>query len=120
MVKKKNSRKIAKSIVLKEKKEIKTTLDLSKIIKRINSYNNKNPSTRVFQALRIFVNDELYELEKFLKICISFLDKKSRIIIVSFHSLEDRIVKNFFKENLEYLKIITKKTNNTLLSRNKK
>ena len=106
----KNSRKIAKSIVLeREKKEIKTTLDLSKIIKRINSYNNKNPSTRVFQALRIFVNDELYELEKFLKICISFLDKKSRIIIVSFHSLEDRIVKNFFKENLEYLKIITKK-----------
>ena len=106
----KNSRKIAKSIVLeREKKEINTTLELSRIVKKINSYNKKNPSTRVFQALRIYVNNELYELDQFLKICIRFLNKNSRIIIVSFHSLEDRIVKNFFRENLGFLKIITKK-----------
>ena len=106
----KNSRKIAKSIIKeRQKKEIQTTFELSKIIKKINYYNHKNPSTRVFQALRIFVNDELNELEKFLKNCLCFLNKNSRIIIVAFHSLEDRIVKNFFKENLNYLRIITKK-----------
>ena len=106
----KNSRKIAKLIVLEiKKKEIQTTLELSKIIKKINFYNHKNPSTRVFQALRIFVNDELNELEKLLNNCLSFLSKNSRIIIVAFHSLEDRIVKNFFKENIRFLKIITKK-----------
>ena len=106
----KNSRKIAKSIVLeRRKKEIKTTLELSSLIKKINVYSHKNPSTRVFQALRIFVNDELNELEIFLKTCLSFLNKNSRIIIVAFHSLEDRIVKNFFKKNINYLKIITKK-----------
>ena len=106
----KNSRKIAKSIVSeRKKKEIRTTLELSKIIKKINFYNHKNPSTRVFQALRIFVNDELNELEKFLGNCMSFLCKNSRIIIVAFHSLEDRIVKNFFKKNIKFLKVITKK-----------
>ena len=105
-----NSKKIAKSIILeRKKKEIKTTLELSTIIKKINYYNHKNPSTRVFQALRIFVNDELNELENFLKICIKFLNKNSRIIIVAFHSLEDRIVKNFLRKNLQFLKIITKK-----------
>ena len=106
----KNSRKIAKSIVIERKKKIiKTTTELADIVKRINSYNHKNPSTRVFQALRIFVNDELNALESFLRDCLKFLNKKSRIIIVAFHSLEDRIVKNFFKENSSKLKIITKK-----------
>lgn len=106
----KNSRKIAKSIVIERKKKIiKTTTELAGIVKRINSYNHKNPSTRVFQALRIFVNDELNVLESFLGDCLKFLNKKSRIIIVAFHSLEDRIVKNFFKENSSKLKIITKK-----------
>ena len=92
-----------------KKKVIKTTTELAGIIRRINSYNHKDPSTRVFQALRIFVNDELNALESFLKDCLKFLNKKSRIIIVAFHSLEDRIVKNFFKKNSSKLKIITKK-----------
>ena len=55
------------------------------------------------------MNDELNELEKFLNNCLSFLSKNSRIIIVAFHSLEDRIVKNFFKKNIKFLKVITKK-----------
>ena len=106
----KNSRKIAKSIIVeRNKKVIKTTTELANIVKRINFYNHKNPSTRVFQALRIFVNDELNSLEIFLRNCLSFLNKKSRIIIVAFHSLEDRIVKNFFKNNTGKLKIITNK-----------
>ena len=110
MVKKKILERLQKNIVLeRKKKEIKTTLELTKIIKKVNFFNKKNPSTRVFQALRIYVNDELNELENFLKSCIHFLNKESRIIIVAFHSLEDRIVKNFFKENIKYLKIITKK-----------
>ena len=74
----------------------------------------------MFQALRIFVNDELNELEKFLNSCLSFLSKNSRIIIVAFHSLEDRIVKNFFKENIRFLKIITKKPDYSFIRRNKK
>ncbi len=106
----KNSRKIAKSIIIERKKKvIKTTTELADIVKKINSYSHKNPSTRVFQALRIFVNDELNSLEIFLRNCLKFLNKKSKIIIVAFHSLEDRIVKNFFKKNSSKLKIITKK-----------
>ena len=106
----KNSRKIAKSIIIERKKKvIKTTTELADIVKKINSYSHKNPSTRVFQALRIFVNDELNSLEIFLRNCLKFLSKKSKIIIVAFHSLEDRIVKNFFKKNSSKLKIITKK-----------
>ena len=70
---------------------------LSKIIEKINFQKKIHPATRVFQALRIFVNDELLELENFLKKCLVHLNKKSRIAIVSFHSLEDRIVKRFFQ-----------------------
>ena len=53
----------------------------------------------MFQALRIYINEELNELEGVLNTCIKILNKKSRIIIVAFHSLEDRIVKNFIREN---------------------
>ena len=101
---------LQKNIVLeRKKKEIKTTLELTKIIKKVNFFNKKIHQQEFFQALRIYVNDELNELENFFKSCIHFLNKESRIIIVAFHSLEDRIVKNFFKENIKYLKIITKK-----------
>ena len=121
----KNSRKIAKSIVSYRKSNlINTTSVLSEIIKKINKYEKKHPATRVFQALRIFINDELKELNYFLNNSKDILTKKSRIVILSFHSIEDRIVKNFFKENSKHsndikfgntkiisplLKIITKK-----------
>ena len=54
--------------------------------------------SRIFQALRIFVNNELDELEEFLEKAVSVLNKNGKLVIITFHSLEDRIVKNFFKE----------------------
>ena len=58
----------------------------------------KNPATRTFQAIRIFVNRELEDLEQFLQDVISRLSVGGRIVVISFHSLEDRIVKRFFKK----------------------
>ena len=72
---------------------------LSDIIQKINKYKFKHPATRVFQALRIVINEELNELEEALKISLEILTKNARIVIVAFHSLEDKIIKNFFKKN---------------------
>ncbi len=95
-----NSKKIAKSIITyRKKKRIDSTKVLSDIISKINNSRFKHPATRVFQALRIYINEELNELEKILELSLKFLRTKSRIVIVTFHSLEDRIVKNFFKKN---------------------
>ena len=58
----------------------------------------KNPATRTFQAIRIFVNRELEDLEQFLQDVISRLSVGGRIVVITFHSLEDRIVKRFFKK----------------------
>ncbi len=102
----KKSQKISKAIVkAREIKTITSTSELSKIINEVNTIGNikKNPSTKVFQALRIFINEELLELDNALKSCLKILNKKSKIIVVSFHSLEDRIVKSFFRENSGYL-----------------
>lgn len=70
-----------------------------------------HPATRTFQALRIVVNRELVNLETFLGLVPAKLKKNGRICVISFHSLEDRIVKQFFKEagGKKILKIITKK-----------
>jgi len=95
-----NSRKIANSIVeFRKKKKIDSTKMLSDIIQKINKYKFKHPATRVFQALRIVINEELNELEEALKISLEILTKNARIVIVAFHSLEDKIIKNFFKKN---------------------
>ena len=92
------SRKIAKKIINARKiKDIENTKELSLLIKQ--SYKNKSkidPATRTFQALRIYVNDELNELSKALEKSLNLLKVKGKIIIVSFHSLEDRLVKDFF------------------------
>ena len=95
------SRKIAKKIINARKiKDIESTKELSTIIKQ--SYNKKSkidPATKTFQALRIYVNDELNELSKALEKSLNLLKVKGKIIIVSFHSLEDRLVKDFFNHN---------------------
>jgi 16S rRNA (cytosine1402-N4)-methyltransferase len=70
-------------------------------------YVNKDLS-KIFQALRIAVNDELKNLEKVLNDSVLFLDQGGRIAAICYHSLEDRIVKNFFRSNKE-LKVLTKK-----------
>ena len=99
----KKSRQIAKKIIEARKvSPIETTLELANIIYQVNkrSFNqNIDPATRSFQALRIAVNDELNELSKGLLGATSRLNKNGRLVVVDFHSLEDRIVKTFMKSN---------------------
>jgi len=112
-----NSRKIACAIVeQREKEKFKTTRQLAELIEsltpkyKIDRKKFKiHPATKVFQALRIFINKELENIEEFLKISVQFLNKDARLVCISFHSLEDRIVKNFFRQKKEDLKIITPK-----------
>ncbi|HOV29620.1 MAG TPA: 16S rRNA (cytosine(1402)-N(4))-methyltransferase RsmH [Candidatus Dojkabacteria bacterium] len=96
----KYSSKIAKAIK-HNISDINTVGDLKRIIYKVvpaDNSNLKNPSRRVFQALRIVVNDELHNLEQALENSFKILNKNGRISIISFHSLEDRIVKKFFLE----------------------
>lgn len=92
-------KKIAKLIVEKRKEApIKSASELSSLIERHHKCPGIHAATRVFQAIRIEVNDELKELERFLE-AIQKKHKKDLIVgIITFHSLEDRIVKNYFKE----------------------
>ena len=97
----KYSRRIAKNIVInRTKKNIENTLELSEIIKKSvpakNNFKKIHPATKTFQALRIFINDELNELKIALEKSENLLAKNGLLIIVSFQSLEDRIVKDFF------------------------
>lgn len=112
------ARKIANEIV-KERKliSIKTTWQLVKIIKRIvpRRYQKQRIhfATKTFQALRIAVNDELNNLEKALPQTIEILNHKGRLVVISFHSLEDKIVKDFLKKSIgdtySNLKVLNKK-----------
>ena len=97
----KKSKIIAKNIVkTREQKQIETTKDLVKIIENtVGIFNSKKTVPKIFQAIRIYVNDELNELETILNDADKILSKNARLVVVSFHSLEDRIVKNFIKEN---------------------
>ena len=92
---------IARKIVEeREKEKITTTTKLSEIIKSSipAKFRDKHPAKRTFQALRIYVNDELSVLEKALDKSVDSLKKGGRLSVISFHSLEDRIVKNKFRE----------------------
>lgn len=97
------SRKIAKAIVnTREETPFETTLQLAGVIEKATPrrWGDKiHPATRTFQALRIAVNDELGELERALNGAIKVLKAGGRLVVVTFHSLEDRIVKNFLKEH---------------------
>lgn len=96
------SRKIARKIVAQRNREaITTTLRLANIVRSCISHprGKIDSATKTFQALRIYINDELGQLQQFLNNCKDILAFNGKLIIVTFHSLEDRIVKNFFKEN---------------------
>ena len=94
------SRKIAKAIVMDRKATPFTrTLELAQLIERIMPRRDEtHPATKTFQALRIAVNGELDELQQGLEASEELLGDNGRLAVVTFHSLEDRIVKNFLKE----------------------
>ena len=89
------SRPIARKIVAA--RPLRTTADLAKIFPT-STRQDINPATKTFQAIRIAVNDELGAFQEALPKALDILKPHGRIVIISFHSLEDRIVKNFFKE----------------------
>jgi 16S rRNA (cytosine1402-N4)-methyltransferase len=108
------SRRIARAVVERRRQEpIRYARELAEICRRCDptppwSKKRIDPATRTFQALRIVVNDELGSLETFLKKFTESLKVGGRVAIISFHSLEDRIVKNAFRDS-EGLRILTKK-----------
>lgn len=94
-----NARKIASEIVKRrENKIIETTSDLLSIIKgMINPKQEKKELAQIFQALRIEVNDEMSSLKSMLQQSVEILKPRGRIVVLTYHSLEDRIVKDFFR-----------------------
>ncbi len=98
------SRKIARRIVAERSVEpITTTARLASIVRSCIGFKKGkiDSATKSFQAIRIHINDELGQLEKFLENSVKLLAPQGRLVIVSFHSLEDSIIKNFFKSNSE-------------------
>ncbi len=93
-----HSRRMARRLILERaEKRITTTAELAEIIKEANPSweRDKHPATRAFQGIRIFINDELGELRRGLEQSLKMLKVGGRLVVISFHSLEDRIVKQF-------------------------
>ena len=92
------ARRIAKAIVYN--RPVNTSLELAELIEKVSPRRGKrmHPATRTFQAIRIAVNDELSALETSLEQAVSLLGQGGRLAVISYHSLEDRIVKNFIRK----------------------
>ncbi len=108
----KRARSIVNAIVAeRQKRPINTTKQLADLIVKVVPKGELriHPATKVFQALRIFVNKELENIQSFLSAATSLLAPEGRLVCISFHSLEDRIVKNFFRQQelMQTLKIVT-------------
>lgn len=96
-----HAKRIATAIaVARVDKPFRTTLQLASVVTDANPAweKHKHPATRVFQAIRIFINDELGELKQVLDDTVGLLHEGGRLAVIAFHSLEDRIVKNFMRE----------------------
>lgn len=96
-----HSRRMARRVVLERAEQrITTTARLAEIIKEANPAweRDKHPATRAFQGIRIFINDELGELERGLEQSLEMLAVGGRLVVISFHSLEDRMVKRFIAQ----------------------
>lgn len=94
------SRRIAHAVMQAQQEQpITTTKALAEIITKANPKweKNKHPATRCFQALRIFINNELTQLQQVLQQCLQVLKTGGRLAVISFHSLEDRMVKQFMQ-----------------------
>ena len=93
-----HSRRMARRVILERaEKRITRTSELAEMIKEANPAweRDKHPATRAFQGIRIFINDELGELERGLEQALKMLKVGGRLVVISFHSLEDRMVKRF-------------------------
>ena len=92
------ARRIARAIV--HNRPVNTSLELAELIEKVSPRRGKrmHPATRTFQAIRIAVNDELSALETALEQAVSLLGQGGRLAVISYHSLEDRIVKNFIRK----------------------
>ncbi len=109
----------ARAIVdARKKKTIVTTTELSQVIeKEISRKEGIHPATRIFQAIRIYINKELESIEGSLKKAIDVLAPGGKIGVLSFHSLEDRIVKNIFRDAAKSIKGIDQKPLLALLTK---
>lgn len=97
------SRRMARAIVAaRQNQELTSTLQLAEIIKQANPAweKHKHPATRAFQGIRIFINNELEDLERALSSILELLAVGGRMVVISFHSLEDRIVKQFIQKQV--------------------
>jgi 16S rRNA (cytosine1402-N4)-methyltransferase len=108
------ARKIAREIVRRRKiKPIETTTELAKIVeevipKKLWAGKKKHPAIKTFQAIRIYVNKEFEEIEQGIPAAAEHLHCGGRIVVITFHSLEDRLVKNILR-SLEGFKVVTRK-----------
>ncbi len=101
------ARRIAQKIVdTRQEKPLTRTQQLADLVAGVNkAFTKKNPATRVFQAIRIHINDELGQIERSLPAALELLKPGGRLVVISFHSLEDRLVKRFMKQQARPVKV---------------